>query len=247
MFKSNYVLALIANGRVLEEDNNRKVRMPFGQEYKTRLINKHYKRCACDLIVDGEKVARFVINAGETADIERFVDGSNSSGRRFKFVSIHDSAVKDKNNIEAGIVEAHFYLEKDKPIEHHHHHYHERIIEKPIYPPWKPYEPYWCYTNNGGTFDLNCDPTIGGGPAMSFNCCSAKGMSAGDVPGATVRGSESDQKFSDVFGLEFESEATILKLKIINGDMEASVKYCTGCGRKKKHGDKYCSNCGSQY
>ncbi len=250
MYKNGCVLALIANGQVLEEDNSKRVCMPFGTEYKVRLINKNYERNAADLIVNGENIARFIVGAGETIDIERFLDGNLNSGNRFKFTSLNDSRVKDKNDFDNGIVEVHFYKERKKqePIiirEEHHHYDHY-----PVYPdpkPWKPFSPWFgcngdivCSFNAG---DSGKGLSSGTDNAMNFASCTA---SRSEVGGATVRGSNSYQQFSEVSGYEFESDATILKLKIINGEPVVGSKYCSGCGRKRKDGDKFCGNCGNK-
>jgi len=248
MYKDGYVLAILANGGAIEESNERTVPLPFGTEYKVRMINKNNDRCAADLIVNGEQVARFILNSGETTDIERFLDGNLNSGKRFKFTHLNDSKVKDKKDIDNGIVEVRFYREKHKQnplvIEKHIHHW----DHYPVYPvepkPWKPYigDPMWNYTNNAGTYDM-CKGMSSGG-SMAMNCCSSPTSSFTGLDGATVRGSESDQKFTEVSGYEFESVATTLKLKIVNGESQTVSRYCSGCGRKRRDGEKFCSNCG---
>ena len=247
MFKNNYVLSLLAKGNVLEEDDSRRITLPFGEEFKVRLINKNYHRCAADLSVNGEHIARFILNAGETSDIERYLDGNMQNGSRFKFVSLNDSQVKDKKDIDNGIIEVHYYKElvKNEPIirEVHHHHHHDKY-------PLNPYpKPYWVYSSN----DLSNDISFGGSisckgmsaeasPNMMFNSCLCSSTGA---EGAAVRGSESSQKFQTVSGYEFESIATILKLKIVNGEhVIAQERYCSGCGRKNRDGDRYCPSCG---
>lgn len=259
MYKNGYVMAVIANGDVLNEDDSRQVCLPFGTEYKIRLINKNHERCAADLIINGEQIARFIVNGGETADIERFLDGSLNNGKRFKFVSLNDSGVKDKKDFDNGIIEVHFFKERKKPEpliikEEHHHHHWDKWPEpiKPYYPPYQPrYRHYsTCDMKVGDNVDMQYCSSKGTSIGnMSFNCCLATGAglpAADGAPGATVRGSESTQKFSDVSGYEFESTATILKLKIVNGEIKETSRYCSGCGRKKRDGDKYCANCGSK-
>jgi hypothetical protein len=244
MIKNGYVMAVIANGNVLDEDESKMVRIPFGTEYKVRLINKNYDRCAADLLINGEKVARFIVNAGETADIERYIDGNINNGKRFKFTYLNDSQVKDKKDFDNGIVEVHFFREikKQDPIvikeEHHYHHWDKKED------PWKPWPtPIWYCDNvvsTGGTA-IGASNTKGMNNSVSCYCSS-------DVPigGATVRGSESSQQFSYASGHEFDSIATILKLKIVNGEITTSAKYCTSCGRKRKISERYCSNCGTR-
>ena len=252
MHKNGYVMAVMADGRVLDEDGSSKVYLPFGTEYKVRMINKNYDRCAADLLINGDKIARFILAAGETADIERYVDDNLHGGSRFKFTHLHDSAVKDKNSLENGIVEVLYYKEKyrkPEPIiirEEHHH-----------WPPWKDPNPYpkwpWpntpVYMSNGDNmvFGATCNNASYGTdmPQLRAMNCSMQAPSAAE--GATVRGSRSEQKFKEVSGLEFESIPVTIKLKIFNGELQTVVKYCTRCGRKKIGNDKFCSNCGSKY
>ncbi len=264
MYKNDYVMCLIKDGHILEEVD-RKVRLPFGAEYKVRLKNKHSKRCAVDLIINGEKVSRFILDSNETTDIERFLDGNLSSGKRFQFASLHDGRVKDKQNFENGLVEAHFFQEEEPQIREIHHH-HDHWDRKPYVPLPDPYPPYpehpwpgyptpYCEDMNkiiqrkastgGGTCSRlqvgdNNYAMPGEGMTFSMNC-------SADLPGSTVRGSESKQEFREVSGYTFSSTSTILKLKIVNGEVRSTTRYCSGCGRKRKHGNKYCSNCGTQY
>ena len=253
MYKNNYVVAVIANGNIVEEDSSRRVALPFGQEFGLKLINKSYNRSAADVRINGEDIARFVLAAGESYVIERYVDGNLNSGRRFKFVSVNNSAVKDKKDFENGLIEVSFYKEKLKPapiiIREEHHHYDPYPWDRrPYIPPQKPWRPsdpiYRDYPATNDHYDY---------PGMTFNSCS-KGLSCGGVhnlsasiDGATVRGSESKQEFREVTGLEWESSPTILKLKLVNGEITNTSKYCSSCGRRKRDGDKFCGKCGSNY
>ena len=262
MFKNNFVMCVLHNGNVLDEID-RKLKIPFGSEYKVRLINKNTKRCACDLFMNGEKVGRFILNPGETSDIERFIDGNLQQGKKFTFVDLQNNKVIDNNNFENGIIEAHFYLEKQpeiKEIHHHHDHYHDRYIPYYIelYPywdhPYKPYNPFY-FTLDNTNREIQC--TNGGGGTTTSANCNISASNTSNIKqkfnlcscneGAIVRGKESSQKFVEVFGYVFESKATILKLKLVNGKLVIMGKYCIGCGRKRKHSDNFCSNCGNKY
>ena len=246
MYKEGYVISVIANGNILEE-SDRKVAMPFGQEYKVRLINKSHLRCAADLVINGEKIGRFILDAGQNSDIERYLDGNLNNGKRFQFVSLNDSKVSNKNDIENGFIEVSFFQEKKKqdPIiirEEHHHHHHD-WDHYPIYPkPWHPWqEPYpWKYCNCDGTLSANSESM------MNFSADATSCRRLDDIDGATVRGSESKQEFKEVYGLEFEYTPVVIKLKIINGETQVINKYCSGCGRKRIEGQKYCGNCGTK-
>jgi hypothetical protein len=228
----------VVKGNIIEEDASRKIYLPFGEEYSIRLTNKKGIVSACDLSVDGEKVSRFILRGDETVEIERYLDGNLSSGKKFKFVSINSSQVKDKNNFENGIVEASFFEETLKPI--------PIVIHKYPKDPYIPYVPIgiplsWRYPE--GEFYYGTTSTFEGfdGRNKEIQFCNS------NFSGATVRGSESNQKFKEVSGYEFSSTPTILKLKIVNGELKIISRYCNSCGRKRRDGERYCSNCGGKY
>lgn len=248
MYKEGYVAVVKYNGNIIEEDSSKRILLPFGAEYEVRLINKSIKNCATDLTINGEKIGRFFLEAGQNMDIERYLDGDNNKGKKFKFTHLNDSGVKSKTDIDNGFIEVSFYPEKkkDEPIiikEHHYHHYDP--IPPYVHPaPNVPFPRPWSPLFDGTRYamDMGCTNDIGksyGGMAM--NC-----SSPAPIEGATVRGSESKQSFTSVYGKEFDSIATVIRLKIFNGEVVVTNKYCSGCGRKKKYGDKYCANCGKE-
>lgn len=239
MYKSGYVAALKCNGNIIEEDSSKRMFLPFGSEYEVRLINKNNTNCKADLTINGEIVGSFFINAGATADIERYLDGSNYKGKKFKFTHLNDTGVKDKNDIDNGFIEVSFYPEKPKPdpivIKEHHYHY-DTIPNKPYGP-----KPMWYGT------EFTNDMSFGGSVGMAANYCSSDMKVASSSPaieGATVRGSDSDQKFETVHNKEFEAVATTMRLKIFNGEIKVANKYCSGCGKKNTYGHKFCPSCG---
>ena len=192
------------------------------------------------------------MGAGETSDIERYIDDNLHSGSRFKFTHLNDSNVKDKNSFENGLIEVLYYKEikaKTTPFvikeEHHHHWTYPRT--QPAVDPWK-----ITYGNGGVAFgdktydSMQCNSISASAPTMSFGNCAFVGASTGQE-GATVRGSSSDQKFQSVSGLEFDSTPTIIKLKLVNGDLPKAIRYCPGCGSKARIGDKYCPSCGARH
>jgi len=242
MYKNGYVVALKCNGSIIEEDASKRMYLPFGSEYAVRLINKNHTNCKADLTINGEIVGSFFINAGQTADIERYLDGSNYKGKRFKFTHLNDSGVKDKTDIDNGFIEVSFYPEKPRvdPIVIKEHHYHHDVY--PILPPSKPYgpAPFWYGTEftNGVSY--------GGSVGMSASFCSSNMKVADSSPleGATVRGSDSDQKFETVYNKDFEAAATTIRVKVFNGEIRVANKYCSGCGKKNTYGHKFCPSCG---
>jgi hypothetical protein len=131
MYRDSYVVAMLVNGRILKETQDGTVLVPFGAEYVIRLKNKLRKRAVADVWIDGRVSCKgIVIDANGTVDLERFVDGNLTEGRRFKLVKASDSRVAQPDDSENGIVEVNFYPEKDQPVVnqivntvvHHEHH-----------------------------------------------------------------------------------------------------------------------------
>ena len=240
MYKNGFAMCVMHNGKILKE-TDRRVTIPFDSHYQVRLINKNSKRCSCDLFINGEKVERFRIDRFKSMDIERFIDGNNDMGRKFRFISLKSNDVKDKNDIDNGLIEAHFYLESNESHirEIHHYHYDHIIREDSYIPPYIP--PYkYPYTDLIPLSPMyNTDNS--GAVNLSFSSYNTSNL------GATVRGNQSNQKFMNVDDMELENTSVILKLKLFGGDIELIRQYCAGCGRKSRQGDKYCGNCGIKY
>ena len=270
MYQEGYVLCVINKGHVLPEED-RRVRLPYNSEFKTRLINKHSYDSGCDLIINGEKIARFLISAGESVNVERFLDGNLSSGKRFTFVSMKDERVKNTIDIENGLIEAHFYKVKPKTISID---WNIPFIPHnpsiPEYPKYPQSQYYYCNTSDG-TANNNYDEYITDIKSNNKESSKAEGslphekakkassfrtdpLSLYDSQvnfrssheGVTVRDKESNQKFDSITGLEYESICTIIKIKLIEGDLTKLKRYCSNCGKKRKHSYNYCSNCGEK-
>jgi hypothetical protein len=112
----------------------------------------------------------------------------------------------------------------------------------------------WYFENGDGTTsvygssngEIKCKGFVGS--SMNVNYCAqvSEPMAA---PGATVEGGRSNQSFiySD---LEVDSIATVIQLKIVGLKNSPAVvqqtgyRYCSQCGNKIKHADRFCSVCG---
>jgi len=157
MYSNRFVISVLVNGQVQKEFANGEVHLPFGTEYSIRFRNKNDRRAVVKLFIDGEKMCRggFVIPGNSYRDIEC----SSQTLRKFKFVDLQSTEAqdhgKDQTNAEKrmGLVEAHWYLEKEQPnvkeVHHHHHHPYPVPQPYPVYPqprPWRPWEPYYGST-----------------------------------------------------------------------------------------------------
>lgn len=169
VYSNKFVVCILVNGTPQNELANGVVKLPFGTEYSLRFRNKHSRRAVVKIFVDGENVSGggYIIPANDHVDIKRHWD----KDRAFKFVSLDSpEAVDDGKNgpnpdKSKGLIEAHFYLEKEQPVhhwyypykteEHHHHHHH---YPKPD--PWKwRYPIYGTHDDSyGGTAQYTSGP-----------------------------------------------------------------------------------------
>ena len=267
MYSNKFVLSIIHDGHPVREFGTvgiKRIALPFDSEYKVRLKNKNNRSCTAKVFIDGKEVSKlgdFIVHAGGTVDLERFVESSLEHGKRFKFVPADHPDVDDPTSSDNGIVKVEFRLaRKENGVKIN--------ISPPdywVYPGYYPTKP-WEYTPNwDGTLktgDLTCGGEItyvnASGPVMSSEVnvayCSSKmfrGSRASNVEdGATIEGGKSNQSFV-YSSLDVESSPIILKLKIvgIKDTKQADRlihKYCCSCGNKVKRTSRYCSECGSR-
>ena len=187
-YSNGFVLSVCVNGVHQTELANNVVKLPFGSEYSLRLRNRNDRRALVKIYIDGENVSGngYVIPANDVIELKRHSD----KDRAFKFVSLDSGEAadfgKDGPNEEKkkGLVEAHYWLEKEYPkppqvVHHHHDHYHPYPQPVPMpYPvpvqPWIRPQPMWgtyCGTRGGSQ-------NIGGQHTNSSNMGFAGGSSA---------------------------------------------------------------------
>ena len=115
-YDSQFVVVVLHDGHPVREINGT-ASVPFNSEYKIRLKNKHsYLRAKARVWVDGRKASNlgdFILNAGETLDLERFLDSDLDSGNRFKFVPLSDGRVNDPTDPSNGVIKVEFYRERE--------------------------------------------------------------------------------------------------------------------------------------
>ena len=260
MYRDQYALAVLVDGKVQKEDQDGTVILPFETEYELRLKNKSRKKAVADIHIDGQLAAKgIVIPENGTIDLERFVTSEFNlhAGNKFKLVKSDDSRVSQPGESENGIVHVNFYPEKDKPVyletkvihEIHEHHRHVHCIHNSC-----PGTCWQCnrhrspfYTTN--TCDMNAP--VYGAVAMNANL-SSKSLSSSDVKvtlnsnqvaedAATVKGSLSSQSFQLTHVDVDYDKCTTLQIKLKG--VKAIAVTCN-CGFKRKQ-EKFCPECGT--
>lgn len=119
-YKDGFVVSIVKdnqNLRTINKNNKRTAIIPFGSEYKIRLINKNSVRCKAAVFIDGTDVLfgkKVILNPYETFDLERFVD-SLDSGKKFKFESVKramaSGEIGDPDSPDNGCIKVDFYKE----------------------------------------------------------------------------------------------------------------------------------------
>ena len=268
MYRDSCVVAILANGKILKEAQDNTVLVPFGSEYNIRLKNKLRKRQVADVWIDGRIACKgIVIDANGTVDLERFVDGNLTEGRRFKLVKATDSRVAQPNDSENGIVEVNFYPEKDQPIVntitnvvHDYHHFCGSHCHCNCWrchnAPFR--EVYFGSNVSGSSYSWSSNDSLSSksvgtsnlGAAMAMNCSTAAPSTTPDIvsakdegeAAATIEGSQSFQRFSTVsIDVDRDHPVTVrMKLK----GVEQLLEICH-CGFKRTQ-EKFCPQCGIQ-
>lgn len=246
MYKNGFVLAVKnPRGKVLREDNN-KVFLPFYDEYSILIKNKQDKRAQAKIEIDGTEVSsqKFVIDAYGELDLKRFVlDGDLNKGKRFKFVPASDSRVQDPTSSDNGIIKVTLKREKERPYRMTPYYFHPDIYDG------FDGEKYTSWMGN----TITCGSSGAPRSTATLSTCSmsfSEGVS-GDVKGATVGGSNSEQSFGQISMGDLEDDETVLRLRLVPVEKAVTTKdtknkYCVQCGDKLPYNAKFCSGCGNR-
>lgn len=256
-YGNDFVLAIIQGGSPIREVGG-KVHIPFRSEYKIRLKNKHNTlRTQARVWIDGRKVSNlgdFIIQPGQTLDLERFLDESMDTGNKFQFVPLSDNRVNDPTDGENGVIKVEFYREQKVEIRL------DPVQIQPTFPkgPWN-----WDFNYRVDTFSYNnMDSNSSVISSSNVRPCSYTNRKSLSSPGATVEGSFSNQKFSVGEYFLTDPEPVILTLQL-RGIQDTNYKtpevfesaersdkerFCGGCGKRRhKMSDKFCPRCGNKY
>lgn len=144
VYSNKCVLAVKHNEKFLKEQKNGIVVLPFGASYSLHIRNKHNRRALVKIFIDQEEVSGpgYIIDANSHIQVERFHDVA----RKFQFAPVdsEEAIESGKNHSGAGVIEAHFYLEKEQKSTLGS--YVDNVHDEPEYPfvphPDDPYVPF---------------------------------------------------------------------------------------------------------
>jgi hypothetical protein len=279
MYKDKFVLSIIHDGSPVKETgyrSSKEVAIPFDSEYKIRLKNKNNRSCTARVFVDGTKVSQlgdFIIHAGGTVDLERFVDQSLTNGKKFRFVSLDNKDVDDPTSSDNGIIKVEFRLAKERNG--------IKILPSRPWPDppksdWPENKPYHWEDNNGTTWwrwEYVDDKTTGGDAGnvwdgtttvhycnSDFNVddCAIGARNTNRVKKRNMRKSCSYTQSAPVMDCMVESGATIEGGKsnqtFSYSDLEVDESHVTTLrlkivgisNERSMNRHKYCTNCGNK-
>ena len=252
MYKNNFVVTIKNKGNFLREYEDQ-VLLPFDNEYSLWFKNLNSLCVAISVEIDGSDVLNgnhIIISPNSTLELEGFMDG-NSVKNKFKFIR-RIKEIEEYRGVkpEDGLIVIKFWFEKQYPS--------YTIATTPT--PWK-YIPWYPYPYRPCINDWNWHPTVwtyttgntSGNIKADSVSCNYLSNSSSD-PGITVRGSESNQNFTNTYFNYDEQEGTIILKLVGKTDNQEEVvtpifsktkMVCENCGLKNSSQYRFCPRCGT--
>lgn len=257
MYKSNFVLAVKASGKVLREFDDT-VYLPFGSEYSLLLKNMFSRKVRVHVKIDGQDALdgkSLVIDANDSIDLKRFIKNGNlESGNAFKFIEKTSKIEKHRGNrAEDGLITVEYEFESNWKNS-----IGGSITTTNPHPlPYKPFNPYdgpaypqiWC--------DVSADTNgVAGERFRSFVPKNPSLYSAQvNTAGITAPGSVTEQAFTPAghfFGDGVKHSITLQLKGQVDGQQEVQkpvtvtrLKRCSMCGTSVRQVAKFCHECGA--
>jgi len=227
------------------------------------------------------KSGRLILDANSSLNLERYVEDMNNGARfKFVPLAndkVKDKGDSEKGYVEVRFQlvkpTQSQVIYHEEHIYHNHHHFNDYwtypIYKGPYYigdPVWCSTngDPVWCSTNGGcgGTCTSNSSNNM-----TSISCSVGGSLNEANVEkqyfakiednhlieeaGATIKGSNSDQKFSYSYVGELEAQETVIRFQLVGtSDKEIALQYtkthCNQCGKRYETNDNFCSKCGTK-
>lgn len=260
MYRNNFVAVIKNKGKIMREDDNGIVRLPFGSEYSILLKNKDSRRAVVNVEIDDNPVAYgIIVMPNSDVELKGELEGL-AVKNKFKFIQKTKQIQKYRGDrLGDGLVRIEYWFEQRKQEQ-------PPITIWPNPKPWYKddgkiwddqntggWQSDWSYTVNHSSNFSNCAAPVEGGGTQSaafFN-------HSNPMPdeGITVRGSETKQNFTYGFVDTLESFSSVIilhlrgansRLKKIRKPITVKTKLtCPTCGTKSKSAAKFCRNCGT--
>jgi zinc-ribbon domain len=152
---SNYIACVKVDGKILRDDADGVVNLPFGAEYSILLKNLNAVRATVKVWVDGVDATEgtsLILPANGSLELERFIrNGNRENGNKFKFIE-RTAGVEAHKGIgsDDGLIRVEYHTEivapvvREKIVEHITHVHHSY----PTWPNWQ-YYPTVTYSLDG--------------------------------------------------------------------------------------------------
>ena len=197
MYNNKLAVALKSAGKVLREFKD-EVYVPFGNEYSVYIKNMNSVRALVKVSVDGVDVGdgtKFVVDANDSIDIERFIKNGNfDEGNRLKFME-RTGAIEDHRgiDIEDGLVRVEFNFEKP-PVNY---------FVTPYVPPkrdrrWDDDKPWYTYYGTSNIGIGNAPPTSIDVSQATFTASASSGLPSNSITTTNVSHVVTDTQENDV-------------------------------------------------
>jgi hypothetical protein len=258
VFRENFVAVVKCGGKIMRESDGC-VFLPFGSEYSILLKNKESRRAVVDVEIDGQDVLsgkQLVVEPNSETELKGFL-GGRTAKNAFKFIQkTQEIADYGGDRVDDGMVRVSFRFEK--PVAEHIRHIYKDYYHYPRAYWWHDYiseynspPTQWSYTSS-----LTNNASIGASAMFtaSIGSCLRSAEPKKDE-GITVKGSEVNQGFRDVFTKELEENAQVIVIRLkgefqggayVQEPVTVKTSYkCSTCGRESKSSAKFCANCGT--
>lgn len=253
MYKEDFVCVIKTNeGKVLREHKNI-VHLPFGSEYSICLKNLRNERALVSVEIDGTDVlnnSKLIVNGNSTITLERFLEDLDK-GNRFKFIEKTEKISEYRGDkIEDGIIRIEFQFEKSYIPKYEITTYPKGILRGRGIGVNELNELY----GSNGTFYNSISPSCISTTNVSLDNLDNNLLDNVNESGITVKGSISNQKFSEGYIGELLPEKYVitLQLKGINEDQKIEKPLvvsnkikCETCGTNNNGKNKFCAECGT--
>lgn len=248
VYTNKLVMCVLVNGAPQKELADGTVPLPFDTEYALRFRNRNSRRAVVRIYIDGEEVSGngYVVPANGFIDIERHF----ANPTKFRFVDLESPEAIEfgkngpNDDRSKGVIEARFFMERERPpepviIREDHHHYYPPI--RPWKRPYRPYDPYYpdpIWTANstgvvrGATTGINMSLSSANLSAKAHSgvqdmLCFEENSLRPSGPledGCTVEGGYSSQQFGSTY---VDLEDTYTSLKLVLRGSQSGVATCS--------------------
>jgi hypothetical protein len=263
VFKHNFIAVVKANGKILREQKDSTVLIPFGSEYSIYMKNQESRKAVVTITIDGEDVLkghRLVVDANSTFNLEGFLDEDGNVTNRFKFIKKTDRIVKHRGDkIDDGTVRIEYQFEAPVP----------EIVWEPQVTYIKKYPWYPPHTWYGSRSLIDSSNVEIGGTSTSMACSSGDDVTINyccreidscmpDIDadeGITSKGSKSNQQLYSTWVGTLESNSHVITFKL-KGHKRSGARVekavlvrekltCDCCGTRNPSSHRFCCHCGT--